>query len=592
MTDAMISDLNALQPVGINRGNMVRKVIDHLDADELLKIKDWPEPPMKRGLRRSKRYAVSDEAWAKVERLRVAGVPVFDLIRHGVAVYLSLPHDMLLRDDSILLDWKKQKVRRRQLRDRKTRQTVDLKRASTEMIATPILDSMGVSRDEYLHALSIRMRRGELGRIDSEGLARRFGLTDLEIARVNELAQEVHVGLSPPDRPGLEHFDPNALATEARAKLSVTATQGVARAEQARRQQLAANRARLALESLGPFPHVDDEAACRDWLERAGESLPKTEVDHLWRQFLSKRSAAAEAKAQSNGQAPAEAPTRAAGANEILTEAVGVLDEAVGDYCATCRMAPCVCPKANSTPNPHRDVKPDNVERRYAMDVADNGYGYVRDETKTLIGKFVLPKEPYDGITALPEAGIVELFTPDGSKQIIGLEPVSDEERILLGEALQDHAIYELIRLELEEKFAMRGDEPITEGHMVELYTVVRNRIFKEIDAGNLEGFSKDDAEAVFARTMLRLRKEFALPAFDLIDNGDGVPSVALDEAFGPEDVIVVDGAEYRPAKGETIEQFKARVADAIEEAAKPIQSTVNPEFDAEAAFEDTGDES
>lgn len=690
MTDAMINDLNALQPVGINRGNLVRKVIEHLNEVELLKIKNWEEPPRQRGLRRSKKYSVSDEAKAKVERLRDAGVPVLDLIRHGIAVYLSLPHDMLLRDESLLLDWKKQKVRRRQLRDRKARQTVNLKRAATETVANPILASMGITRDEYIRSLSIRMQRGELGQIDSEGLARRFGLTDVEIARVNELAADVHVGLSAPDRVGLDGFDPNALADEARSKLSKTAAAGVARAEDARKRQLAANRARLALEALGPFPNVNDEAAVRSWLEEAGKSLPKDEVDQLWRQFLAKKAERApgpgpvRAAGMSEGterRAPGrpkttekkqlarymnggvtddrevEAPAVHSGTNVIqsLSDDVAVdMDrEALKPNrtpCGHCKDDPPGSPPCKAcggsgffevkptmstadqaqadieaqedakifeakpfkkidgvdyppeadvfpseygpiTPGPgqvgapfgddgmvinavtgpapgapliyndpedgamkglaHRDatprnMKPEQPERRYAMDVADNGYGYVRDETGRLIGRFVMPTTEYDSVLALPEAGIVELVS-GGEKQIIGLEPVTDEERIMLGEALQDHAIYELITLELNEKFAMRGDEPITEGHMNELYTVVRNRIFKEIDAGNLEGFTKDEAEAVFARTMLRLRKDFNLPAFDLIDNGYGEPD-------------------------ETV-------------------TAIDPEFDAEAAF-DTGDES
>ena len=566
MTNAMINDLNALQPVGINRGNLVRKVIEHLDEAQLLAVKSWAEPVTKRGLRRSKRYTVSDGAYAKVQRLRDAQVPVFDLIRHGIAVYLSLPHDMLFRDISLLLDWKKQEVKRRQLRDRQTRQTVDIKRASTEMIASPILASLDIDRKSYIEALAIRMRRGELGPIDASDLARRFGLTDAEIATVSDLAGDVHIGLGAPDRPGITEFSSGSLAVEARSRLTKVAHEGVTRAEEARLQSLAAARARLQLEKLGPFPHVEDEDACRAWLEHAAASLSKSELDQLWRQFLAKRTAAQHNPAPHHNRSAIEAHVRATATitrrpipgtdyeieeHEIPgTVEAGPTVEALIGAPAPLDVRPIVpgkadadfaklgaipdhpkfrdgvlmcpikdCPMAAGHEGPHYPTPAPN----YIMDIGDNGIAYVRDGTKTLIGKFAVPAGTIQSTKAIPEAGIVEVITDEG-KQTVQLEPISDEEKIVLADALQDHAIFELITLELEEKFALRSDEPITESHMVELYAVVRDRIFQEIDKGSLPGFTKDQAETVFARTMLRLRKKFDLPAFDLIDSGDEQP--------------------------------------------------------------------
>lgn len=593
MTDLMIDDLNALQPVGINRGNLVRSVINHLDEAELMKVETWPELPTKRGLRRSKRYAVSDESYAKVQRLRAAKIPVYDLIRHGVAVYLSLPHDFLLRDLSLLLDWRKQAVQRTQLRDRKSRVATDMKIASADTVTAPILDSLNIDRDEYVTSLAVRLRRGELGMVNAETLARRFGLSADEIAKLTTLAGEVHVGLETVVRPGIDLFDSNSLAVEARSRLTETATESVTRAETARIGRVTEQAARLKLEALGPFPNTSDEQACRAWLEAAGASLPKVEIDQLWRQFLSKRDTA-------RARAPAHAPgidrdlgvdpqfvqaleqdlTRASEKGfPDVTEQVSAVFQALEreaieasahvtvatptreqfetvrdavlrepipgtDYVIEERTVPgsTVLPTDLSklvVVPPKRSLPP----AEYVMDIAE-GVGYVRNGSEELIGKFSIPSEPFEDARALPEAGVVELIV-NGEKQTIRLETITDEEKVLLGEALQDRAVYDLIKSELEEKFALRGDEPITEAHMNELYVVARARVFSEIDAGNLPGFTKDDAEATFARTMLQLRTEFRLPAFDIIDNSEVVTGGGIEQTIASTGIDPKDQSKW-----------------------------------------------
>jgi hypothetical protein len=130
-----------------------------------------------------------------------------------------------------------------------------------------------------------------------------------------------------------------------------------------------------------------------------------------------------------------------------------------------------------------------------------------------------------DTATANVSTGVVAISLEDGRRLTLPLEPIGDDEKAALGEALQDAAVYELLKAELEARFSERGDEPITEAHMAELYQAARNRLFLAVETGELDGLAKTEIETILARTMLRMRTDFGLPAFGLIDNPDSAPA-------------------------------------------------------------------
>ena len=482
VSEDMHADLDALRSRGVNRGSLVRKLVDLLDEQALTAVESWPPPPRRRGLKKSRTYQVTDEQKAKIERLRSAGVPVYDLIRHGLAVHIAMPDDMLLSDDSILLTTMRAELKKK--RDRKRRASagrtarIQVNRA----IQGPIFESYGMDRAQWLRLAALAVRRGRIqiaaGEHLSEAVAAAYGLTPDETTAVIELSQDSALaGAAPSQSTGGTAVQRGTIrpfsATDAIVASRSDTVESVRDTLDARGLAMEDATMREIFEKgLGAFPNTSDLPKCRRWLEEAARMgrIPATEIESLWLKFLGMKE---DAEKKLEVQAILRPPTP--------IEATVV-----------------------------------------TIDRSTDGRAYVSADDRQLAGCFTVPVgADFDSVTADLDQRLVSMTMDDGRRITLPLEPVDDAEQAALGEAMRDHAAYELLKTELESRFGDRGDEQLTEQHMAELYSAARNRLFRAIDSGELDGLGRADVETILARTMLRMRREFGLPAFGLIDNSD-----------------------------------------------------------------------